>query len=251
MNKNPFKISLIWLLGWLISGHAFAGPPFITDDPEPVEINHWEVNYAFNKTWREGGSSIAMPSVDINYGLGSDFQLHVQPKYAYVASDKDKSFGIDNTEIGFKYRFINQQYRTRNWMVGIYPIIQLPTGVNRLGDGRGKVQTFLPLWVQCNSDAWTIYGGLGYRMNQYVDSKNSWFSGIAAMYRFSNQLQFGGEAYQESAGSFGEHGQSGFNLGGVYNITENYHVLFSAGKGLSNVNDTNRFSTYLALQVIY
>jgi hypothetical protein len=25
---------------------AFAGPPFITDDPEPVDLGHWEV-YGF------------------------------------------------------------------------------------------------------------------------------------------------------------------------------------------------------------
>lgn len=248
---NRLQKTLLTSLITLISPLAFAGPPFITDDPEPVEGNHWEVNYAVSKTWRAGGSSAGAPSIDINYGFSPNIQLHAQPKYAYEIDSQDKHSGMDNTEIGVKYRFINQQYANANWMVGIYPIVRLPTGESVLGDSRGKVQAFLPLWLQRNSDNWTIYGGVGYRLNQYADSKNSWFSGITALYRLSTQLQLGGEVFHETAVSVGERGASGFNMGGIYNLTDNYHVLFSMGKGLSNVSATNQFSGYLALQVIY
>lgn len=243
--------TLLTSLVTLISPLAFAGPPFITDDPEPVEANHWEINYAVSKTWRSGGTSAGAPSIDINYGFGPNIQLHAQPKYAYEKDGRNKHSGVDNTEIGVKYRFINQQYANANWMVGIYPMLQLPTGLGKLGDSRGKAQAFLPLWIQRNSDNWTIYGGFGYRLNQYADSKNSWFSGITALYRLSNQLQLGGEVFHETAGSAGVRGSSGFNMGGIYNLTDDYHVLFSLGKGLSNASATNQFSGYLALQVIY
>jgi|SRR5450830_1457168 len=249
MIKNRYTV-LVLLLG-ATSQPAFAGPPFITDDPEPVAAQHWEVNYAVSKTWFAGGSSAGIPSVDINYGLSPDIQLHAQPKYAYVTAAKDKHFGIDNTEVGVKYRLINQQYADANWMVSIYPIIQLPTGSNRLGDSSGKLQTFLPLWIQRDTDDWTIYGGVGYRINQYTDSKNSWFSGATLLYSLNPQWQLGGEVFHETATSFGERGQAGFNLGGIYNISDDYHILFSSGKGLSNVAPSNQFSSYLALQVIY
>jgi len=248
--QTPLK-NLAIFSGLFFSGLAHAGPPFITDDPEPVEAQHWEVNYAASKTWCEDGASAGVPSIDINYGLTSDIQLHAQPKYAYESSGKDKHFGIDNTEIGVKYRFFNKQYAEANWMVGIYPIIQFPTGDTKLGTSRGKVQTFLPIWIQRNSEGWAIYGGTGYRINQDIDSKNSWFSGTTALYHLTPRLQLGGEVFHETASTIGERGQSGFNLGGIYNITNEYHVLFSSGKGLSNVNATNQFSTYVALQVIY
>jgi hypothetical protein len=235
----------------LTSPLSYAGPPFITDDPEPVEGNHWEVNYAVSKTWRTSGSSAGAPSVDINYGFSPNIQLHAQPKYAYETDGQDKHSGLDNTEVGVKYRFLNQQYRNANWMLGIYPMVQLPTGSSTLGESRGKVQAFLPMWLQRNSDDLTIYGGIGYRLNQYLESKNSWFSGITALYRFTNQLQLGGEVFHETSASIGEQGASGFNMGGIYNVNNNYHLLFSMGKGLSNVGSTNQFSGYLALQVIY
>jgi hypothetical protein len=46
-------------------------------------------------------------------------------------------------------------------------------------------------------------------------------------------------------------GSSGFNLGGTYDLNENYHLLFSAGRGIQNAMDTNQFSYYLGLQLTY
>jgi hypothetical protein len=87
---NHLQKTLLTSLVTLISPLAFAGPPFITDDPEPVEANHWEINYAVSKTWRAGGSSAGAPSIDINYGLSPNIQLHAQPKYAYETDGQDK-----------------------------------------------------------------------------------------------------------------------------------------------------------------
>ena len=127
------SLTLLTFFLALTSSLSYAGPPFITDDPEPVEANHWEINYAVSKTWRAGGSSAGCPSIDINYGFSPDTQLHAQPKYAYETDGPDKQSGLDNTEIGVKYRFLNQQYGNANWMIGIYPMMQLPTGSSALG----------------------------------------------------------------------------------------------------------------------
>ena len=59
---------------------AWAGPPFVTDDPEPLEPQHWEINYALSKSWRQGEASAAIPNIDINYGAAPNIQLHIQPR---------------------------------------------------------------------------------------------------------------------------------------------------------------------------
>ena len=235
----------------LSTSSALAGAPFVTDDPEPVEVHHLEVNYAFTKTWRNNASSASVPSVDLNYGLNSDIQLHAQPKYAYEREGEEKNYGLDNTEIGVKYRFINNKSNSADFMVGIYPMLQLPTGNERLGGGRGKAQWFLPLWMQYNKDNWTFYGGTGYRVSNSIDSKNSWFLGGTALYQWTDNLKVGGELFRETATTIGEHNTSGFNLGGIYDFNDDYHLLFSVGKGLSNVSSTNKLTVYWALQVIY
>ena len=40
--KTPL-VAVAMLLAFPGSQKSFAGPPFVTDDPEPVEYKHWEV----------------------------------------------------------------------------------------------------------------------------------------------------------------------------------------------------------------
>ncbi|MFM9914102.1 MAG: hypothetical protein ACKVN9_11265 [Methylophilaceae bacterium] len=227
---------------------AWAGAPFVTDDPEPVEVKHLEVNLAVNMSRSQGETSVGAPGIDINYGLLPDVQIHGQPKLTYERTHDGSHYGIDNTEIGVKYRFFNRQYRDSTWMAGVYPMLMIPTGDKILNPNERKIQTFLPLWIQRDSKDWTIYGGVGYRINQGVDTKNSHFVGITVINHISESLQLGGELFHETPSKNGEKETVGFNLGGKYDLSEHYHLLFSAGKALMNVYSTNQFSTYLALQ---
>lgn len=230
---------------------ALAGPPFVTDDPEPVEYQHWEVNYAATKSWRHQESSVAMPSIDINYGLTPDLQIHAQPRYSYEKTLSKKSTGFDNTEIGMKYRFINIDYGNSSVMVGTYPMIEIPTGDSSLRPNMGKIKTFIPTWVQFNKDKWTGYGGIGYRINPGVDNQNSWYFGTAVLYQFTPSLQLGSEVFHETPDKPLNQSVTGFNLGGRYQLLKDYNLLFSAGRGLANIEATNKCLVYLALQILY
>jgi hypothetical protein len=234
-----------------IFNSAWAGPPFITDDPEPVKYQHLEVNYAVSKTWRQGSASAGLPSIDINYGISPNMQLHALPRYSYERTTTGRHFGIDDTEVGVKYRFLNIEQGDSSIMVGIYPMFQIPTGDTRLGPSRGKDQSFLPLWLQRNSEKWTIYGGTGYRFNPGTGNKNSVFLGGVALYQATLSLQLGGEVFHETPDVVDGESTTGFNLGGSYNLANDYNLLFSAGKGLKNVSSTNQLSVYSALQVLY
>jgi hypothetical protein len=178
-------------------------------------------------------------------------QLHHQPRYSLERSDQGKSFGIDDTEIGVKYRFLNSQHDDSSTMVGIYPILRLPTGVDRLGPDRGKGQLFLPLWFQRDSGKWTTYGGPGYRINPGTGFKNSFFLGWTLLYKTTESLQLGGELFHETPSAIDGKSATGFNLGGSYKLASGYNLLFSAGKGVRNAPSTNLASIYVALQVSY
>jgi hypothetical protein len=227
---------------------AIAGPPFVTDDPEPVAYRHWEVNYALTKTWHTAGTSIGIPSVDINYGVIPDVQLHIQPRYSREIDGASGQGGFDDTEVGVKYRFLNREDSKSSTMVGVYPIYRLPTGNTKLGPDRRMGQFFLPLWFQLDADPWTIYGGPGYRINPGTGNKNSIFTGATVLYRLSEFLQLGGEVFHETSTSDDAKSTTGFNVGGIRKLTEDYNLLFSAGKGLQNASSTNQFSVYLAIQ---
>jgi hypothetical protein len=230
---------------------AWAGPPFVTDDPEPVDHKHWEVNYAIAKSWRQGEASTSIPSIDINYGIVPNVQLHLQPRYSSERTGQDVRYGFDDTEIGVKYRFLNIERDNSALMVGIYPIYQLPTGNTQFGPDRRQGKLFLPLWIQRDIGRWTYYGGPGYRINPGTGNKNSVFLGGTALYKATDSLQIGAEVFHETPTSIDGKSAAGFNLGGTYNLSHDYNLLFSAGKGITNVSSTNEFSFYLALQVVY
>ena len=60
-----------------------AGPPFITDDPEPVEYQHWEWYLASQSFKTPDGWSGTAPHLEVNYGAISNVQLHLIAPLAY------------------------------------------------------------------------------------------------------------------------------------------------------------------------
>jgi subtilisin family serine protease len=60
-----------------------AGPPFRTDDPEPVDLGHWEV-YGFTAgTHVRGDTAGTLAGVEVNYGAAPNLQLHMVAPLAF------------------------------------------------------------------------------------------------------------------------------------------------------------------------
>jgi hypothetical protein len=228
------------------SCEAWAGPPFVTDDPEPVERGTWEINSAFTGAWSPGQSSVGAPSIDINYGVADGVQLHAQPRYSFVEDASGRRHGLDDTEIGVKYRILELDHGDSKTQISIYPMYQVPTGAHRLGVDRGRQDVFLPIWIQENAGRWTVYGGAGYRFNRAPLERNSVFTGIAALYEVSERLQLGGEIFRESASSVDAPADRGFNVGGALKLTKICNLLFSAGR---QRNDVTATLAYLGIQL--
>ncbi|HEX4331915.1 MAG TPA: hypothetical protein VH040_07245 [Usitatibacter sp.] len=202
----------------------------MTDDPEPVDSRRWEINSAITGAWGAGQANVGVPTIDINYGALPDVQLHAQPRYSYVKDDAGGRHGLDDTELGVKFRLVNLKEGETQTMVGVYPMYEAATGAKRLGEDRGRQQIFLPVWIQENVGRWTVYGGAGYRFNRFPQGKNSIFTGITALYAVSDRLQLGGEAFGESAVTSDGVRSRGANVGGTIKLTESLSLLISAGR---------------------
>jgi len=209
-----------------------AGPPFITDDPEPVDLGHWEV-YAFSAgAAGRGDASGVGPSVEVNYGAAPNLQLHVIANIAYDdPAGGPAVMGLGDTELGAKYRFITPGKDDWFPQVGVFPLVEIPTGDARRGLGAGYTQVFLPVWVQKDFGKWTTYGGGGYWINPGPGNRNYWFTGWLLQRQVTDKLALGAEVFHQTSSMVGRGDTTGFNLGGVYDFTEHYHLLFSAGQG--------------------
>ena len=227
-----------------------AGPPFQTDDPEPVELHHYEFYAATQQTITSGGRSGTLPHFEFNYGALPEMQLHVIAPVAFNdPAGETLQRGYGDTELGIKYRIVQESDTAP--MVGTFPIYLVPTGNQDRGLGDGSYQLFLPVWLQKSWDKWTTYGGGGYWINHASDTKNNWFFGWLVQREFSDQWTLGAELFHRTEQLTGQGASSGFNIGGSFNPSEHHHILFSLGKGLQNATGTNKFSSYLGYQLTY
>ena len=228
---------------------AHAGPPFRTDDPVPVDYQHWEVYGFSTATHVEGDTSGTLPGVELNYGVLPDVQLHLIAPVAFDApSGSGTKFGMGDTELGVKYRFVQEDENGWRPQIGIFPLVEAPTANESRGLGTGHEQIFLPVWIQKSFGAWTTYGGGGYWHNPGAGNKNYWFAGWLVQRQVTDDLALGAEIFHQTADTDGGSDSTGFNLGAVFDLTENYHLLVSAGRGLENAPHTNEFSYYAAFQ---
>ena len=239
------KIILFIALWWMPVSAVLAGPPFRTDDPVPVDYRHSEV-YLFSAGTREsGGTSGVGPAVEYNYGFWPDMMVHLIVPMAFDDPEEgDSHFGYGDTELGLKYRFVDETDVFP--MIGVFPLVEIPTGDEDKGLGNGEAQWFLPVWLQKDFGQWTTYGGGGYWINPGSGNKDYWFSGILLQYAFSDSFYLGGEMFYQTADTVDGKDALGFNVGGSVPLVSGMQLLFSAGRGLTHTS-TNRFSYYIAL----
>ena len=243
----PFlTAAMIWAAAF-IPVPAIAGPPFQTDDPEPVGYKHWEIYLASQFRHDKDGDSATLPHVEINYGVIPNVQLHLIVPLAYNSPSGEKSqYGLGDIEVGTKVRFIQESERMP--MVGIFPMVEIPTGNHDEGLGNGKAQFFIPLWLQKSWGPWTSYGGGGYWVNPGDGNRNWWFGGWEVQREISKMLTLGVELIYRTADQDDGDNRFGFNAGAMINLTENHHILFSAG---SDISGPNRLSGYIAYQLTF
>ena len=234
------------LVAGLFIATAHAGPPFLTDDPEPVERGHAEVNLIAQGT-RTGAGRSGSLQVELNLGCARETQCHVALP---VATDRPvggpSQTGLGDAEVGAKLRLLDRP--DDGWSAAVYPTLFLPTGDAQRGLGNGRAQLLLPLWVQRSVGAWNLDVGTSLLVNPAPAARNSWYTGLLAQRSFGDRLSVGAEVFHRSSLAVGEPASSGFNVGAIVNVAARQNLLLSLGRGLTNV-DANRGSIFLAYQL--
>ncbi|MGZ3697931.1 MAG: hypothetical protein ACXVCH_07545, partial [Bdellovibrionota bacterium] len=134
------------LLPLIAAAPCLAGPPYVTDDPEPVELHHWEFYFATEQSKVANTFSATAPHLEINFGAAPNLQVHTIIPINYVNSGSGPQYGFGDLELGAKFRFIEEG----QWLpqFGIFPLFEVPTGDAARGLGNGAAQALLPLWLQ-------------------------------------------------------------------------------------------------------
>jgi hypothetical protein len=237
------KYNILFSILLLINDrHGYSGPPFNTDDPETVRFKHWEYYVSSINTHQFGEWSGTIPHIELNYGVVPNVQLHLLLPMNYNYSPgKGADFGYGDSEVGLKYRFV--QETDNSPQIGVFPIMEIPTVKNN-EFSNGKPKIYLPVWAQKTWGKLTTYGGAGYWINPGNDNKNWIFAGWEIQYDISPVLTLGGEVYFHSAQTKTSESGTAFNIGGSINPNEKFHIIFSLGHSLTN---DHLFNSYIGL----
>ena len=103
-----YRLCIVVALALLPAARAHAGPPYLTDDPEPPPYGHYELVF-FTMGLETGGIAMgALPAMEFNYGGFPNTQLHVMLPLGFAADGEATKFGGADAELGVKYRFVEE-----------------------------------------------------------------------------------------------------------------------------------------------
>ena len=220
-----------------------AGPPFMADDPEPTETGHFEI-YAFTQGMTALGGSGGQSGIDFNYGAASNLQLSATIPVDYnVPSGGAAVGGFGNIELAAKYRFLTQQNFGLD--VAVFPRVFLPSASANVGDQHASL--LLPVWLEKDWGKWSAFGGGGCELNRGGYSKNFCQAGFAVTNQVQRDLQLGIEIFHQTADTIGGHDTTSVGTGVRYDLSDHFHLLGYLGRGIDNVDKTDRLNWYASV----
>jgi len=220
------------LVLWLWPLATWAGPPFLTDDPDPVDYGTFEAIPNFNFDRATVSDTIVWPGMDFNYGIWPDMHLNLGPGFVHFLPVRGTpAYGLGDTRIALKWRFVHETDDSPE--VAFYPATELPTGSAGRGTGNGQAWYQLPLWLEKNWGKWTSYGGAGWTRNHAPSMRDYFYGGWLLQNQVSDSLFLGGEIYSTGSIGTGYPGFTALNLGGGYAFNKHLSLIFSGGHSIA------------------
>jgi hypothetical protein len=224
---------------------AHAGPPFLTDDPEPTETGHWEIYAPTLDAAGKGRDYEGSLGAELNFGAAPNVQVTVGLPARFTHSADGFETGRGDLELSVKYRFFRDE--AAGVSVAAFPGMTLPTASRGLGNR--KVTALLPVWAQKDSGPWSLFGGGGYAINPGAGNRDYWTGGVALSRQVSDRLLLGVEIDRQGADSDDGRAVTSLGLGAILTLKAPFRLLASAGPTYSDGGRSPGFHGLIALGV--
>jgi hypothetical protein len=249
MSAPPLTLAAV-LLSLLAAPRLRAqGPPFQTDDPVPVDLHHYEFYIFSAADATPVERDFTGPAFEFNWGAIPRVQLHAVLPWGVAAPANNPAFlpsgagptafGLTDAEFGTKIAFYEESKSVPQ--IGIFPMLELPTGNSDKGLGVGKAWVKAPVWLQKNIGKWLLDGGAGYSFVSQTGYRNFAYGGFLVKYSFGERLELGGELFSHGAegdASPQVRGSTMVDFGGYYHFRDpNKQLLFCYGHSVGGLTE--------------
>jgi hypothetical protein len=222
-----------------------AGPPYVTDDPEPTETHQFE-NYLYvQATHAVSSSPYPGVGIEINYGAFANTQL----SWAIPLNPNPGPGGMGQVWAplggGIKYRLIQEDSEGWRPQVAVFPQIFIPIGS---ASHSTPITELLPIWLQKSFGPWTTFGGGGFTRNPGTTNRNFAVYGWALQRQINDKLEFGVELFGQSHDTAADHGSTAAGIATLYDLDETWHLIGSVNSSIAGARENDEFSYNLALK---
>jgi hypothetical protein len=252
--SSYFAVLFLGLFFVFAAGRLHAqGPPYQTDDPVPVDLDHYEFYIFAGVDGTTAEIDSTGPAFELNWGAIPRVQLHAILPWGVVAPSNNPVylpggtgptvFGLTDMELGAKVAWIKESPHFPQ--IGSFTMFEMPTGNSRNGLGVGKVWYKLPIWGQKNAGKWLFDGGGGYQVVPQTGYRNFPYTGWLIKRELSEQWELGAELFAHGAEGFAAaqtQASAMIDIGGYYHFKHNTNEQFLFCYGHSVAGQTENYA---------
>jgi hypothetical protein len=226
-----------------------GGPPMISDDPGTPGNGKWENNFAIIFEHRPNETSIDVPEIDLNYGVGEHIQLTLQNAPVLLKrSGRGLIGGLGSTEAAVKWRFLDEA--TSGLDMSMFPrvIFNVVQSSVRRGLAEDGTRFQIPFQMAKTFGRWHADVEVGPRASTV--GRSEWLSGIVCGFDLAKPTMLMAELRDESRMNFSRDVLT-LNFGLRHEFSENYILILSMGHELRSPDQPTALIGYFGMQFVY
>jgi hypothetical protein len=225
-----------------------GGPPMITDDPGTPGNGKWENNFAIIFEHRPNETSIDLPEIDLNYGVGDHIQLTLQTAPVLLKrSGHGLIAGPGSVEAAVKWRFLDEA--TSGLDMSMFPRVIFNVAQSSVRRGLAEDGTRFQIPFQAAKAFGRLHVDAEFGPRASTVGRSEWLDGIVCGFDLAKQTMLMTELHDESRMNFSRDVLT-LNFGLRHEFTENYILIVSMGHELRSPESTALIG-YFGMQFVY
>jgi hypothetical protein len=221
----------------------------ITDDPGTPGNGKWEINLAIAFEHRSDETSLDLPAIDLNYGVGEHIQLTLQTASVLLKrEDRGPVGGLGGTEAAVKWRFLDEE--KSGFDASMFPRVIFNITQSSVRRGLAEDGTHFQIPFQVAKTFGGFHADAEFGPLASTLGRSEWIYGIVGGVELAKTTMLMTELHGTSRMNFTRDVLT-VNFGLRHQLTDARILIASIGHELRDPDQARSFIGYLGVQLLY